>query len=239
MPNPQDRPAFTEPAGPLRRAGRLVCLACTSYGRSVTHYELLAAQERLPGRPFTEPERTLADARVMGRMLQRLRLEARSWPGWRTSVELLEHTRAGCRHWLVVPSTPALRGAQDVTVVGFFGDLRGGMDHSAVYDLEADVVARLGRYASAGLLSYYDAEIARGLHGNLVLFGTREVPCEWHGDVVHARAVALAPSHYRCLRLHRGIIRGAVLGQGKLVIKRTRYFDFGRQPAWRGLRRFE
>ncbi len=194
-----------------RRAGRLVCPACASYGRSVPHYELLAAQERLPGRPFTDPGRTLADARVMGRML----------------------------HWLVVPSTPALRDAQDVTVVGFFGDLRGGMDHSAVYDLEADVVARLGRYAPAGLLSYYDAEIACGLHGNLVLFGTPEVPCEWHGDIVHARAVALAPSHYRCLRLHRGIIRGALLGHGHLVIKRTRYFDFGRQPAWRGLRRFE
>ena len=99
----------------------------------------------------------------MDRMLQRLRREAKSWPSWRTSVELLEYTRDGCRHWLVVPWTPALRGAQDVTVVGFFGDLRPGMNHSAIYDLEADVVARLARYAPAGLLGYYDAEIARAL----------------------------------------------------------------------------
>jgi len=120
----------------------------------VRRYDLLAAQERLPARSFTDPERTLADARVMDRMLRRLRLEARSWPGSRTSVEVLKYARAGRRHWLVVPNAPALGGAQDVTVVGFFGDLRPGMNHSAIYELEADVVARLGRYAAVGLLDY-------------------------------------------------------------------------------------
>ena len=209
-----------------------------SYGRSVRGDELLTAQERLPARPFTDPERTRADARVMDRMLQRLRREARSWPSGRTSAELLRHTRAGCRHWLVVPSTPALGDAQDVTAVGFFGDLRPGMDHSAIYQLEADVVARLGRYAPVGLLGYYDAEIAPALHGNLVLFGTREVPSQWHHDRVHAAAVASAPRHYSVVRLHRGVIGGALLGPGHLVIQRTRYFDFRQQPVWKGLRRF-
>jgi hypothetical protein len=174
----------------------------------------------------------------MDRMLQRLRREARSWPAGRTSVEVLRYTEAGCRHWLVVPDAPALGGAQDVTVVGFFGDLRPGMDHSAIYDLEAEVVARLGDYAPVGLLGYYDAEIAPALHGNLVLFGPSEVPPEWHGNRVHAAAVAIAPRHYSVVRLHRGIIRGALLGGGHLVIQRTRYFDFGQQPAWQGLREF-
>jgi hypothetical protein len=174
----------------------------------------------------------------MNQMLARLRQQARSWPGRRISVEVLEHTRARCRHWLVVPSPAALREAQDVTAVGFFGDLRCQMDHAAIYDLEAEVVARLGRYAAAGLLSYYDAELKPGLHGNLVLFGTREVPAEWHMDVVHARAVALAPRHYRCVRLHRGTVRGPFPGCGELVVERTRYLDFGQEPAWRGLRRF-
>jgi hypothetical protein len=199
-------------------------------------YELLTAQDRLPARPFTDPEHTVADAKVMDRMLRRLRREARSWQSWRTSVEMLKCTPAGCRHWLVVPDTPALGDAQDVTAVGFFGDLRPGMNHSAVYQLEADVVARLGRYAPVGLLGYYDAEIAPALHGNLVLFRTREVPPEWHGDRVHAAAVAIAPRHYSAVRLHRGIIHGALLGRGHLVIQRTRYFDFGQQPAWHGLR---
>jgi hypothetical protein len=201
--------------------------------------ESLSAQERLPARPFTDPERTLADAEVMNRMLQRLRREARSWPGAQTSVEILKYTRAGCRHWLVVPDVPALRAAYDATVVGFFGDQRPGMDHSAIYQLEAEVVARLGRYAPGGLLGYYDAEIAPALHGNLVLFGTREVPSAWRGDRVHAAAVTITPRHYCAVRLHRGTICGAVIGAGRLAIQRTRYFDFGQQPAWQGLRRFE
>ena len=173
----------------------------------------------------------------MGVMIRRLR--AGDWPGRRSPVELVEYTGTGCRQWLVVPDTPAIAGARDVTVVGFFGDLRGGMDHSVIYDLEAEVVARLGQYAPMGLLCYYDAEVARGVHGNLVLFRTPGVPGEWHGDIVHARAVALAPVHYHHVRLHRGVIPGALLGEGQLVIQRTRYFDFGRQPAWRGLRRVE
>jgi hypothetical protein len=204
----------------------------------VQSYELLAAQQRLQARPFTDPERTVADARVMGRMLQRLRAGARSWPSSQTSVEVLNYTHDGGRDWLVVPNTPALGGARDVTAVGFFGDQRPGMDHTAIYELEADVVARLGHYAPVGLLAYYDAEIAPATHGNLVLFGTREVPSQWHGDRVHAAAVAIAPRHYCTVRLHRGVIRGALLGRGHLVIQRTRYLDFGQQPAWQGLRRF-
>jgi hypothetical protein len=199
---------------------------------------LLRDAERVPGRPFTDPERTLADARVMDRMLGLLRREARSWPPRQTSVELLKYTGAGRRHWLVVPNAPALGGAHDVTAVGFFGDQRPGMSHSAIYRLEADVVAGLGRYAPVGLLGYYDAEIAPAMHGNLVLFATREVPAEWHTDRVHAAAVAITPRHYRVVRLHRGTIGGALLGRGHLVIQRTRYFDFGQQPAWHGLRRF-
>lgn len=201
--------------------------------------EVLAAGERLPARPFTDPERTLTDANVMDRMLRLLRREARSWPSSRTSVELVNYTRAGCRHWLVVPNAPALGGALDVTAVGFFGEQRPGMNHSAIYELEAQVVAGLGRYARVGLLGYYDAEIAPALHGNLVLFKTPEVPAAWHSDRVHAAAVAVAPRHYSAVRLHRGMIRGALLGRGHVAIQRTRYFDFGQQPAWHGLRRFE
>jgi hypothetical protein len=70
-----------------------------------------------------------------------------------------------------------------------------------------------------------------------VLFRTREVPSEWHGDRVHAQAVAIAPHHYSVVRLHRGIISGALLGQGHLVIERTRYFDFSQQPAWQAMRK--
>jgi hypothetical protein len=204
--------------------------------KGVQRYQTLGAGQRLPGRAFTDPERTLADIAVMDRMLTGLWGQARSWAGGPDSVEVLEHPAAGLRHWLVVPRTGALLTAHHLTAVGFFGDLRPGVDHAAIYQLEADIVGRLPRYAAAGLLAYYDAELDRGVHGNLVLFGTPEVPPPWHGDVVHARAVALAPHHYRHIRLHRGLIRGPFTGTSGIAVQRTRYFDFGSELAWRGLR---
>ena len=197
---------------------------------------MLGSGQRLPGRAFTDPERTLADVAVMDRLVTRLRLKARSWADGTGSVELLEHPAAGLRHWLVVPCTCALLAAYQVTAVGFFGDLRAEVDHGPIYQLEADIVGRLPRYAAAGLLAYYDAELERGIHGNLVLFGAPEIPPGWHGDVVHARAVALAPHHYHCIRLHRGLVRGPFAGTGGIAVQRTRYFDFGRELTWRGLR---
>jgi hypothetical protein len=202
----------------------------------VQGYQVLGARQRLRGRAFTDPGRTLADVAVMDRMLTRLRGQARSWTGGPGPVEVLEYPAAGLRHWLVVPRTPALLAAQRVTAVGFFGDLRPGVDHGPIYRLEAEIVGRLPRYAAAGLLAYYDAELERGVHGNLVLFGTPEMPPGWHRDVVHARAVALAPHHYRCIRLHRGLVRGPLLGTSGIAVERTRYFDFAAEPAWRGLR---
>ena len=116
----------------------------------------------------------------MNQMLGRLRQQARSWPGRRISVEVPEHTRGRLPTLAggAEPVRPAGSAGRDGG--GIFGDLRCQMDHVAIYDLEAEVMARLGRYAAAGLLSYYDAELEPGPHGNLVLFGTREVPAEWH-----------------------------------------------------------
>ena len=197
---------------------------------------MLGSGQRLPGRAFTDPERTLADVAVMDRLVTRLRLKARSWADGTGSVELLEHPAAGLRHWLVVPCTGALLAAHQVTAVGFFGDLRPEVDHRPIYQLEADIVGRLPRYAAAGRRAYDDAERERGLPGHLGLFGAPEIPPGWHGDVVHARAVALAPHHYRCIRLHRGLVRGPFAGTGGIAVQRTRYFDFGRELTWRGLR---
>jgi len=201
----------------------------------VQRYQTLGARQRLRGRAFTNPERTLDDVAVMERMLARLRLQARSWAGKPGRVEVLEYT-AGLRQWLMVPRCAALQAARAVTAVGFFGDLRPGVDHAAIYQLEADIVERLPRYAAAGLLSYYDAELDPGVHGNLVLFGTPEVPSAWHRDGVHARAVTLAPRHYRCIRLHRGLICGPFTSTGGLTVQHTRYFDFQAAAPWQGLR---
>jgi hypothetical protein len=81
-------------------------------------------------------------------------LRQRYWLAREKAAGRIKYTRGGGRHWLVVPNAPALGGAHDVTIVGFFGDLRPGMNHAAIYALEADGVAGLGRYAPVGLLGY-------------------------------------------------------------------------------------
>ena len=57
------------------------------------------------------------------------------------------------------------------------------------------------------------------------------------GDVGYRNLDRLVPAGGRRPGHHRGMIRGALLGPGHLVIQRTRYFDFRQQPAWHGLRR--
>ncbi len=189
-------------------------------------------------RSFTDPERTRADESVMGGMLERLRLHAPSLPPDEVPSDRREYDDSGRRHWIAIPRAAALLRAQELTAVGFFGDPRSGVDHAEIDELEEMVVGRLVRYAAAGLLCYYDAEIAHGVNGNLVLFSGAGVPPEWHTDAVHARAVALAPRHYNRVRLHRAVLDGPFLGAGPLSVEQTRYFDFTEEPAWTGLRRF-
>src|SRR5262249_35434879 len=160
----------------------------------------------------------------MDRMLTRLRGQAPSWAGGPGSGEVLEYPVAGLRHWLGVAGTRALLTGRRVTAGGVFGGPGPGGGHGPVFQPGAGTVGRLPRYAAAGLLAYYDAELERGVHGNLVLFGAAEVPPRWQRDVVHARAVALAPHHYRCIRLHRGLIHGPFAGTDGIAVQRTRYF---------------
>src|SRR2546423_15559426 len=103
----------------------------------------------------------------MDRMMTRLRGQARSWSGGRGPVEVLEYPAASLRHWLVVPRPCALLAAGQGTAVGVFGDLRRGGDHGPIYQLEAEIVGRLGRYAAARLLGHYDAGPERRVRGDL------------------------------------------------------------------------
>jgi len=202
---------------------------------------IVGADGVLPGKPFTDAEHTAREAGVMGAMLERERALARAWAqedGKRGHVAR-EPDEEGRRHLLVVPDVEALQAAQDVTAVGFFGRPREGVDHAILFDLEEELVARMDAYAEMGLLSYYDVELVKGAYGNLILFSTPEVPEEWRADAVHHRAVEISPGHYHEVRLHKGSIAGPLLGEGGVLIERTKYFDFSNCEAWYGLRRFK
>lgn len=202
---------------------------------------VLGATERVADRPFTDPACTRADAAVMSIMLARQRDAARSWPGDRAGASPLRDSGDGdCREWLVVPDTGALSSASDVTAVGFFGQARRS-DNTVLFELEQAVADGFPAYAKAGLLSYYDLQLEEGTYGfgNLILFSTPDVPQAWYTNPAHSRAVAVSPEYYHSIRLHKGSIPGPFVGHGELTIERTKYLDFGSDPAWRGLRTFE
>ena len=204
---------------------------------------VLGPEELLSDRPFTHPENTVREAGVMQTMLEHERGLAGEWRDAADAPERVvsnENDEAGLRHLLVVPDTVALAAASDVTAIGFFGKARESVDHSVLFGLEEELVARMPAYSEAGLLSYYDVELAlpKGSYGNLILFSTPDVPKAWYRDEVHRRAVELSPGHYHSVRLHKGHVSGPLLGGGRLTIERTKYLDFQNGEVWFGLRQF-
>jgi hypothetical protein len=198
---------------------------------------VLDATEQLPGRPFTDPGETDADAWIMGDMLRQQRAMARVWRQEQaTGSAVSELLEAGWRELVVVPDRATLLQASDVTAVGFFGQLRPGLDHAALFRHESEIVDTLGDSAGAGFLSYFDLGPEHGRYGNLILFWTPQVPEQWHANPAHLSAVAAAPEHYQCIRLHKGRIPGPFLGVEGLRLERTTYLQFDAGGVWRGLR---
>lgn len=203
---------------------------------------VLGPAELVPGKPFTDPDNTVREARVMQAMLVREQELAGAWPGRKDGdprVEVArEQDQEHRRHLLVVPDPNALLEARDLTAVGFFGRPRDEVSHTILFELEEELIERMGFYAEVGLLSYYDVELVKGAYGNLILFSTPDVPAEWYRDPVHRRAVEISPRHYHEVRLHKGSIPGRFINGGDIVVERTKYFDFAGAVPWQAVRLF-
>ena len=199
-------------------------------------------EEILERRPFTHPAHTEREVAVMREMLEYERGRARAWAGEQQAAcgrVIRERDPDGHRRLIVVPDATAFLDAENVTAVGFFGRPRTRVDHRVLFALEDELVTRMARYGTIGLLSYYDVELVKGRYGNLILFSTHEVPRAWHEDEVHRQAVELSPYHYYEVRLHKGTVAGPLFGGGDIEIERTKYFDFKRPPArWHGVRSY-
>src|SRR4026208_1664209 len=151
---------------------------------------VLGPDDVLTENPFTNAENSLREVDVMRHMLLHERERALQWvdidPG---SHIIREHDGEGHRHLIVIPDTGRLLETENLTAVGFFGSPRDEVDHTILFDLEDELIERMGHYGRAGLLSYYDGELVKCEYGNLILFATPDVPPEWHRDEVHRRAV--------------------------------------------------
>jgi hypothetical protein len=191
------------------------------------------------GKPFADPAHTEREAESLRQLLEHERARARAWAddgAPATDVVITERDPDGLRHLFVVPDTRALLEAESATVVGFFGRPREETDHTVLFGLEEELVAEMGRYSEAGLLSYYDVELVKGSFGNLILFRGPGIPAEWRENPVHRRAVELSPGHYHEIRLHQGTLAGRLLDGGALTIEKTRYLGYEESGIWRAVR---
>ena len=172
----------------------------------------------------------------MRQMLGRLRELASAWTSGTSSFLVREPDLDGHRHWIRVPDCQALLDATRFTAVGFFGRSRDDVDLLPIHDLEVGIVDVLETIP--GVLCYYDLALAEGGYGNLILCATADAPANVHGNALHRRAVALTPHHYHSVRLHTGVVPGALRGDAALVVDRTRYYDFDSDPPWLAVRDF-
>jgi hypothetical protein len=195
--------------------------------------QLLAPDEIARERPFAAVEHTRADLEILREMRRTLAqgLRAGTLPPPDAGP-----TRAadGSEHWLCVPFPEALARARPVAAVGFFGQAYANVDHGPIVDREHDIVARAARFD--GLLTYYNLRLGDARYGNLVLFDAPLSKGRVTADLVHSEAVALAPRHYRSLRLHHAELADGVLGACELELLRTRYLDFSGDREWAAVR---
>ncbi len=188
----------------------------------------LAADEEVPGRPFTRLERTLADLETLERMRAAVRRRLRAGRAAGTWED------NGDRHRLVAPTPSLLLEHGPVAAVGFFGQARSDVDHEPIVRLEDELLARARSFPA--LVSYHNVRFTGGQWGNLVTFldarGAREVG----GDPTHREALARTAAHYHSVRLHRLHLADGPSGTLRAELVETLLLDFDCSPPWRGLR---
>ena len=196
----------------------------------------LGPSEAIEGRSFTCPTKSIADISTLQTMAETLHrlIRAMLIPEQpRPFIVYLEE--AGRRlHRLVLVNSAALRRPNDLIVVGFCGQKRPGINRDMLNELDRELITELP--GCIDLLSYSTLELENGDACNLVLFSRPQGIQHWARSQNHARAVQMSPDFYESIRLHQGRLPGGLNSQNKLVLQRTKYYDYRGSPAWRAVR---
>lgn len=203
--------------------------------------------EVLADHPFTDPARTGDDLAVMARIAAALCAVAAS-----NDARALEHYPgiiyrhdADGNHRFVINHMRALRQRTAFTLVGFFGHRHRELDGSDLDEADALLLSELSEHA--GMLAYCSYQYCADQYGNLVVFADAEAQAHWSRSEHHAHiAAAVSPRYYSYIRLHNGVLTGALGGPPgdapAITIHKTKYFDYRSGGAsgvpWRGVRAY-
>lgn len=194
----------------------------------------LAADEVVPGRPFTAAQESERDLETMNRMLTTLR---RHVDGIRLDGPSRAEYRDEGEHLIVLPHPELIAVTSTLIAVGFFGQARASVDHQPIIDLEHRLIDDMPN--DPGLVAYHNCHWPGAGWGNLVLFTDVGAKDGWGHDDDHRRAVERSPDHYHSIRLHNGVLPGGLGGSDSIRLVATKYLEFGADGQWRAVRRYE
>lgn len=205
-------------------------------GKEKVLQRVLSPSETVKGRPFTSPRLYVGDTRALSYMLHDLKclIDAGRLPiSLHAPIEWQVNGLA--RRSVICDLDNLTRRHTQLCFVGFFGERRQDRPITPLEEANAELILEFRNFP--GILSYSSMELYDGNWANLVIHYRPEDKTYWQSSERHAEAAQrLAPSYYRTVRIHNGVIPGGLHGGNGLVIQSTKYWDYQRPKLWQGLR---
>lgn len=137
-------------------------------------------------------------------------------------------------HRFFISRPKFLSQAKNIYFVGFFSHKQKGAAIDHFGDLDDRLIEQIPTYQ--GILSYSSMALPDGNFGNLVLLLDEEIKSEWMHGETHNRAVALAPSYYKFVRINNGMLPDGITQPDSLLVTRVKYYDYEAEPPWKAVR---
>ena len=200
----------------------------------------LGPTDVVTGRLFTNPEASTYDLTVlqyMAETLCRVMKQAQNIPPEPRPYTLVLEEHGGRLHRICLVQPEQLLQPIDLTVVGFCGQKLPDVDRAPLDAVDDNLITELPQHIH--LLSYSTLQLESNNTVNLVLFDHPGGLDHWAASQQHAQAVAMSPRYYSVIRLHNAMLPGGLLSDNRLVLQRTKYFDFQAGAMWRAVREFQ
>jgi hypothetical protein len=189
---------------------------------------------------FTNPEASRYDLTIlqyMAETLCRIMMKPEAIPNQPRPYVLFLEEIGGRFHRIALSRPELLRQPIDLTVVGFCGKKRPGVDRQPVDAVDDELIEEMPEHLH--LLSYSTLQLESLNTVNLVIFSEPQGLSHWAASEKHALAVSMAPDYYTVIRLHNALLPGGLASHNRLVLLRTKYYDFLDKTPWRATREFQ
>lgn len=191
--------------------------------------------EIIEDRPFTHPSHTNPELDTLRHMLEQLCIFMESRHTYRSLYDpIIIDESNGHSHRYLVPQPPKLAEANQLAVVGFFGQKRIGVDPDHFGNLGELLMAEIPTYPK--ILSYQTMQLPNGNFSNLVILQSEDVKEHWMIGDTHKKAVDHSPSFYESIRIYNGFLPGGIQNPTSFTLEKVKYYDYQENPPWRGIR---